>query len=230
VLLSCPAAAFGAETDEAVIAGREALRPWWGYPWYDAQADAVRPIEVAEPWEPPDLFSWLAPLLRNLDDVLLWGTWILLAVVLLWLAYLAWRGMRRRRSSVEVSRGADRVEPITARQSQSLPVQVAPQRADLLGWAEKCYREGDYSQAIVYLFSYLLVQLDRRQLIHLSRGKTNRQYLRELGAQRRLRELLGQTMEAFEAVFFGNRRLDRSGFEHCWRRLDEFHRLVGFGG
>ncbi len=33
-------------------------------------------------------------------------------------------------------------------------------------------------------------------------------------------------MITFENVFFGNRALDRAGFEACWSRRDEFHALV----
>ena len=73
----------------------------------------------------------------------------------------------------------------------------------LLGQAREYYLAENYDEAIIFLFSYELVELDRRSLIRLAVGKTNRQYLRELGARTALASLLGQTMVAFEDVYFG---------------------------
>jgi hypothetical protein len=58
----------------------------------------------------------------------------------------------------------------------------------------------------------------------LTRGKTNRQYLRETSRRGRtgLVGLLEQTMLAFEDFFFGNHPIDRARFEACWARLGEF--------
>jgi hypothetical protein len=66
------------------------------------------------------------------------------------------------------------------------------------------------------------VQLDRHHVIRLTKGKTNRQYLREARARPLLREILDRTMIPFEDVFFGHHKLSREQFEQCWRRLDEF--------
>ena len=88
------------------------------------------------------------------------------------------------------------------------------------------YEQGNYSEAIIYLFSYELVELDRSALIRLAKGKTNRQYLREAAATRSMKPLLERTMVTFEDVFFGRRTLDRSGFEACWKQLDEFQSLL----
>jgi hypothetical protein len=68
--------------------------------------------------------------------------------------------------------------------------------------------------------------MDKNQVIRLTRGKTNRQYLREIARRPPLRALVEQTMVAFEDVFFGNHPLDRSRFESCWQQLDSFDRLV----
>jgi len=70
-----------------------------------------------------------------------------------------------------------------------------------------------------------LIQLDKQQIIRLAIGKTNRQYLREVGPPSALGRLLEETMVAFEDVFFGNRRLERARFEACWSRLPEFEAL-----
>jgi argininosuccinate synthase len=65
--------------------------------------------------------------------------------------------------------------------------------------------------------------LDKANRIRLVRGKTNRQYLGELRESPELADLVGQTMIAFEDVFFGERTLTREQFEACYRRLDQFH-------
>ena len=62
---------------------------------------------------------------------------------------------------------------------------MAAGRLDLLAEARRHYQAGNYGAAIVYLFSFQLVQLDQRQIIRLAKGKTNRQYLREVGPRDR---------------------------------------------
>jgi hypothetical protein len=89
--------------------------------------------------------------------------------------------------------------------------------------ARRHFEAGEFAQAIIYLYSYQLIQLDRHQLIRLTKGKTNRQYVRELRSRRELRDVLFRTMVVFEEVFFGHHSLSRERFESCWRRMDEFH-------
>jgi hypothetical protein len=116
---------------------------------------------------------------------------------------------------VETSRDVDRVE--------ALPFAVRKPTGDFESEARRLYEAGQYSEAIIYLYSHLLVQLDRHHVIRLAKGKTNRQYLRETRSRPVLREILDRTMIAFEDVFFGHHVLSREAFEACWQRLDEFH-------
>ena len=206
---------------DPVAGGREALNHWYGYPWYDAQTDGVRRVELSPPWNLDWLPDWSFQFPASL---LQWLAWIAIGLLLAGAAYLlarAYLQRERRRGGAaeeEAAGAADHVE--------SLPVPLARGRTDLLAEARRCYECGDYAQAIVYYFSYQLVQLDKRHLIRLGRGKTNRQYLREVGPSRGLHALLEQTMTAFEEVYFGRRALDRAGFESCWSRLEEFETLV----
>lgn len=105
----------------------------------------------------------------------------------------------------------------------ALPFQLKRPQGDLLAEAQRLYDEGRYAEAMIYLYSYQLVQLDKSHVIRLTRGKTNRQYLREIRRRSNLFELMQRSMVTFEDVFFGAHRLDRSGFESCWTQLDEFH-------
>jgi hypothetical protein len=100
---------------------------------------------------------------------------------------------------------------------------------DLLAEARRAYEQGNFGEAIIYLFSHQLLQMDRRHLIRLTKGKTNRQYLREIGPRRTLRQLFEQTMVAFEDVFFGAHVLGRDRFEACWSQLNRFDQLVEEG-
>ncbi|MBN2476852.1 MAG: DUF4129 domain-containing protein [Pirellulales bacterium] len=240
--------AAAADSQESIVAGREALDQWWGHPWYDPATDGVRRLEIPEPvdWSwlrdwVPDL-SWIGDWIRSWwpswapgfgwpDTLLGWLAWSGLILALALTAYLLIRAyLRRRDRGVESGRGrisargdddSDRVE--------ALPFPVQNARGNLLEEARRYYQQGDYAQAIVYLFSFQLVRLDKGQIIRLTTGKTNRQYLREVGPRPALQRLLQQTMVAFEDVFFGNRPLDRPGFEACWSRLDEFESLAAQG-
>jgi hypothetical protein len=235
-----PAFAQPSSADESIEAAREGLTGPIRFPWYDGQGDRLQRVDVKPPrdvanrhsrweaeapraWNMPD---WFGPLLRVLGWTLLGLLVILLAVVLIRAFLLEDGGI----AAVDAADGqtnrrgdADRVE--------SLPFNLAKPRADLLDEARRCYEAGRYGQAIIYLYSYQLVQLDKHQLIRLTKGKTNRQYLREMRSQPHLLGLLESTMITFEDVFFGRHRLERPQFEACWNRMDEFHQqLSQFAG
>jgi hypothetical protein len=207
---------------DPVADGRDALNSRTGYPWYDAKADGVRRVEVRRETPPPPAkdidVGWIGAMLQV-------GAWTALVIVLVGVVYLigrAWFQRERRGKEADAERagGADRV--------QALPFPAAA-RSDMLAEAERSYRDGNYRRAIVFLFSHQLVELDKHQRIRLERGKTNRQYLREIRPLPALYGLVEQTMLVFERVFFGHRPLDRQTFETCWSRLDEFHRLAEGG-
>ena len=212
--------------NDPVADGREALNHWYGYPWYDANTDGVRRVEVSKPWNWDWLpsFDWLNSLLQFPTSLLQWAAWVgivlLLAgvVYLLIRAYLRIEGRAADENESEPTGGADRVD--------SLPVPLAVGPGDFLAEARRCRQQGDFGRAIVYLFSHQLLQLDKHQRIRLARGKTNRQYMREVGPWPVLRGLIEPTMIAFEEVFFGHRTLDGPAFETCWSRLEEFETQV----
>ncbi len=224
ILLVClfPATCLAAaEADVSVRAGRDALQHWPNYPWYDAQRDDVQPVKVEIPpasQVSADRFSALGALVRLL-------AWMILAMVLGVLAFLLLRAFLNRRLEESPSLHVPDDDGDAAR-IESLPFPVAAGRFDLLAEARRHYEAGNYGAAIVYLFSFQLVELDKRQIIRLSKGKTNRQYLREVGPRAALGRLVEQTMVTFEDVFFGDRMLLRGRFESCWTRLEEFETLA----
>jgi hypothetical protein len=215
------AAARGAWAAENrfVQSGGEVLRERMQIPWYDAEADALRPITLRTPWDPAMSLDWLS---RPLHMVLIaLGAALLLAV--LWIAL---RALRERERGKRSHRPADAETLIDADRIEALPFLRERSQHDLLGQARRHYEQGNYSEAVIYLFSHQLVELDRTALVRLAKGKTNRQYLREVRRVRPLAQLLERTMFTFEDVFFGRRSLDRAGFEACWSQLGQFESLV----
>ena len=214
------------DSTKAITAGREALNPGWrGYPWYDSSTDDLRRIRV------PKTRNWSSPS-WNLSFHMDWVTWIIwgfVALAFALLAYLLYQVYRGRWIDLPGSARAVAAHPAAndASRVEALPFQLDPLTVSLLDAARRAYASGDFARAIIYLFSHELVELDRRHLIRLTRGKTNRQYVRELRGQGALPGLLSQTMVVFEDVYFGDRALSRERFETCWNRLNEFDALVG---
>ena len=188
-------------SSEAVDWGRESLESHRRLPWYDADQDKLQRIEV-EPneddenrhsqWAATDSspakskrrdWSLLATILQTL-------AWIALALFLGFLIWvLVWAARRADfagASSVHVA------ETVAAGQSriEDLPLPVSRQYRDLLSAAGAFFEAGDLGKAIIYMFAHQLVELDKYHLIQLSKGKTNRQYLKELQRYPRFVELV----------------------------------------
>ena len=209
------------------------------YPWYDGAADDLNPISVdpqvapaeAREWEVDfpewDIQgpNWNATGFWEAVQWIIWG--VMIALLIGMLIYFIRSFVRDGFGFKLRSETTSDIAAQEAEQIENLPFPVERPRKDLLAEARHHYENGDYGRAIIYLFSYQLVHLDKHHLIRLAKGKTNRQYLRELGSPRSpLRNTLQQTMVSFEEVFFGNHSLDKQAFEACWRELDEFHQGV----
>jgi hypothetical protein len=210
------------DPEKAIEAGGTALRPGNSYPWYDPASDGLARVAV-RPREAPAESEAAGPLL----NYLIYGISLsILTIIIVGLIFMILRARRLRKaannpSPLPVVGEAERIE--------ALPFPVPRGKLSLLDQARAFYEAGNYASATIYLFSHQLVQLDRGQIIRLAKGKTNRQYLREVGQAETLRRLVGQTLVAFEDVFFGHHTIDRSRFEACWSRLPEFDLLVAKG-
>lgn len=242
--------AFVATVSVGALCGQE-LEENWGnvtakkalqdgsYPWYDDEADDLNHLSVEPQMAPPEAKEWevdfpewdiQSPNWNTTGfwegvQYLIWGVMIALLVAVL--VYFI-RSFIRDGFQFKL-RGETKTDSVTseAEQIENLPFPVAKPRTDLLAEARHHYENGDYGRAIIYLFSYQLVHLDKHQLIRLAKGKTNRQYLREVGSPRStIRNTLQQTMISFEEVFFGKHNLEKKAFEACWHRLEEFHQSV----
>lgn len=223
-------------TDEqAIETARETLRGRSRAPWYDREEDGIRELNVA-PSDPADSANrktkWAAQkgtrrrwnwgsidFLSGALQVI--GLTVLVALLIL-IGYLISKAfLKTEITETKVSKVVETAKD-TAR-VEALPFQLRKPTSDFLSEARRLYEAGNYSEAIIYFYSYQLVQLDRHHVIRLAKGKTNRQYLRETRTRPLLRDILDCTMVAFEDVFFGHHTLSRERFDECWRRLDEFH-------
>jgi len=189
-------------------------------PWYDAQLDRLKPIQLPAPAidrKPPELHL---PELRYLFLTLLGLVMAGLVAGLVWAVY--------RRSALAGDRPIASAAPESNISVDALPFLRGRRGDNLLEQARAFYAEGNYSEAIIYLFSYQLADLDRFAHLRLARGKTNREYVRET-KNPPLRQLLEQTMVAFEDVFFGGQQLDQRRFESCWQKVSQFEELAAEG-
>ena len=103
-----------------------------------------------------------------------------------------------------------------------LPFELEKTSLSLLEQSDAHRRKNDLSKAMIYYFSHLLVELDEAGLIRLTRGKTNRAYLRELRGYSRLGQYLGLNIDRFERVFFGRHELGGRDFDMIREQLPQF--------
>jgi hypothetical protein len=163
-----------------------------------------------------DFFSWIAEIWRFL-------IFTFLAIILIALLFFLFRSEmfqaflgRRRVSTVE-----EDLEQQRAKVSD-LPFEIEQPLLGLRAQAERFRSLGDYSKAIVYLYSYLLVELDHANCIRLERGKTNGVYIRELAPWNLLAGYMIPTVRLFELAYFGRREIDRGSFESLWSTITSF--------
>ena len=224
-VLSASLFAAAPEGDEAIESGKQALNQYWEYPWYDAQNDKAIPVNLppAPPPKTPSAnydLSWVYTTLMYLG-------WTVLALLIIAAVYFMIRAEMDRISSLVPQDGqAEDPSPLRPDRVEELPFKLVQPDKDFYSSAAEYYREGDYSTAILYLYSYQLLELDKAQIIHLTRGKTNRQYLRETRRHSAAGPLLEPTMVAFEEVFFGHHLLTRERFEACWSAIPHFKQLL----
>lgn len=219
ILASLALANTAFSQEDPVAEASEAFKSSATFPWYDAEKDSLAPLALRA--DPPrkDGFDWMS--------ILQWAAWTLLGIGLLLLVGLIIYSIRYFRGMGAISERTEEQEAVVESEGvEALPFMAQRSQGDLLGEARRLYELGNYSEAIVYLFSYELVQLDKFAVIRLARGKTNRQYLRESGKAPTHKQLLETTMRTFEDVFFGRRVLDRAGFEACWNHVSMFENLA----
>ena len=150
---------------------------------------------------------------------------LVLGIILL-LALIIWVLLNSR---VEIASGNDdfsRPDRSLAESIRHLPFEMDVTQGDFRQQAQTAYQAGDFRKALIFLFSHVLVTLDQEKLVRLKKGKTNRQYLRELSPSPPLVGYYGDVMIPFEQTFFGDYPITKDVFEQCWQGLNEFQDSV----
>ena len=211
--------------------------------WYDSEQGSIKPSgtakkaldvsdrhdAVASP-EIPYNWSWLDWFSTDLSGFFTWifAGWkivlVLFFLILIFtIAYLIWQytdfgnwysPTRRKTTKAALEREAVKI--------QDLPFEIEQSLLGLLGQAERHRAAGDYSRAIAYLYSHVLVTLDEARCIRLAKGKTNRMYVRELKDRETIRGFANQLVTVFEFTFFGKHQLDAPTFESIWNQIATF--------
>ncbi len=206
--------------------------------WYDEQTGQLK-SPVLEPltdptapqkwvWKPRNKTnpgrSWQFPAIGDFAafviEVILW---VLAGITLIWLIVYVLNSFQNFESArSQHPQRDDDDDSIATHKLAELPFATGSSKSNLLDAAREFYESSEYGRAIICLFGYQLLQLDRHDRIHLWKGKTNGQYLREVKSDAWLSNLLGETIHTFEAHFFGNHPVSREQFESCWQHMDEF--------
>jgi len=238
--LALPAFAQG-----SISEGRDALKSK-AYPWYDAETDGTRPMELGErpdarsanrdeiplrnvkpkknnaPYTPPAGGAGGGKFGSSLLGGLTAMTWAMIVFfVMLVIGVLIWAMLRM---SSQSSLQDDEAFPkrSMAESIKQLPFELDSPTGDFRQQVDVASAAGDYRKAITLLFSHMLVTLDQKGLIRLRKGKTNRQYLNELSPHQSLANYFQQVMVPFEATFFGDHELSKRDFDACWNQVDSF--------
>ncbi|MDZ4820521.1 MAG: hypothetical protein SGJ20_16265 [Planctomycetota bacterium] len=207
--------------DDAVVEGANALDSWAEYPWYDSQKDTIRRIDVKTQAPPPSSSSSFSGSADGLDIFF----WIIIGLLLAFLFYLLVRAYLNRQVNDSQTIALKSGELAHVTRLEDLPFELEKPMDNFLSAARQRAEAGDFRRAIIYLYSYQLLELDKHQLIRLTKGKTNRQYLREVRSYSSLGRMLSTTMIAFEDVYFGGQDLEPQRFAECLALTDELSTL-----
>lgn len=232
-----PATQTAASGDEGGDPGlaREAIKDG-GYPWYDAEADRIRPV-----W--PARNAWLKELDDRIEKISLaiarWlnrlfggfgsggspreaiGTILLVAALAAFLVLLIFLALKLSPSAWDRSREEAKVG--TSARLAELPEGLRPTSGD--PWAEALarFQAGDLAGAVVCLFAHQLLRLDQLGLIRIVPGRTGRQYVKGL-RDPELLDSVAATLALFETVYYGQRAPSAAAFEQVWNRAQSFQR------
>ena len=167
-------------------------------PWYDAERDAWKRMDIAKPAEKGSV-TWTALV-----------AWTLLAAVVIALALLIADLLRHWRPDFGAAgdQAGDRTK-LRAIDFSALPFQV-DESADPAREVEAAFAAGDWSRVVVWTYVLVLLRLDQAGIIHLGPGATDRGCLRQArsavaeGRPRAAAEHLETIVAIFERSYFGH--------------------------
>ena len=189
------------------------------FPWYsnkNGQLKFLPPVPdkpAKAPSNNQNTFNW--------DAIFNCIFWIILIVIFIFLVFaviLIVFHLKENKTD-EKNENHDQTDDLQ-RQRESLPIEAAQQIGSLDLLAESSLKEGDFRKAIIYHFSWLLIELDRKKIIHLQNGKTNRQFLSEIKFRDELAALYSHVMDLFEKTYYGARPISEEDFMTVWQERD----------
>lgn len=151
------------------------------------------------------------------------GRWLLVALLVIvvvgLVVFVARYGLGRGTADLPAESADEDATPEP--EPDSLPAGIRLADGDLLGRCAAEAERGDFTAAMLLFHAWLLVDLHRRGIVALARGKTNGQYAREVAAAApALRDLFRASSGLFEDAFFGRLRVERDAFLAVWARRD----------
>lgn len=87
--------------------------------------------------------------------------------------------------------------------------------------AETLSMQGDYRNAIRYLYLSSLLVLDEQGLMRYDRSRTNREYLRSVSSKPELAKPLRAVIDVFDRVWYGFEGVDEQTYQSYVERVDE---------
>jgi len=87
--------------------------------------------------------------------------------------------------------------------------------------AQSLSSQGDYRNAVRYLYLSSLLVLDERGLLRYDRSRTNREYLRSVSSKPELSKPLGDVIDVFDRVWYGFESVDENDFQSYVKHVDE---------
>lgn len=87
--------------------------------------------------------------------------------------------------------------------------------------AETLSMQGDYRNAIRYLYLSSLLVLDEQGLMRYDRSRTNREYLRSVSSKPELAKPLRDVIDVFDRVWYGFEGVDEQTYQSYVERVDD---------
>ncbi|MCU0719229.1 MAG: hypothetical protein MUC83_05970 [Pirellula sp.] len=171
-------------------------------------------------------YSWLTEFFEGLVNFIRDSWQIVLIVAVVAAIVLVVLFLVKIQRMVEApSRSINNATTVATQQRKvtDLPFELDSPDIPLLQLIEQYRGRGDYSKAIVYLYSLILIELDAVGLIRLAKGKTNWTYLRELSPRQDEKAFATTIVYWFEHVFFGKQNMDAQAFESIWATFPQFN-------
>ena len=169
--------------------------------------------ERKQPNPPPDLPNWNIP--QGLLDLLGVLVWVLVAALVLGIAYYLYRNYRPS-ESLSSGRSTSLTDELLAASDDEL-ADALQQRLD----------SGDYRAAVSYRFGQLLQTLRRAGLLVWVPGKTNADYAAEMPEA--ARAPFGRISDSFSYANYSGRDIDIAYYERFDVGVDELQRDVAAG-